>query len=55
MSERIPKDLALYLDALLVIESNEDARELLANPELFEDLDIHEMPESEGKESELES
>lgn len=53
MSEpKIPADLALYLDALLVIDNVEDAKELVANPALIEDLELNEAPTGES-ESEL--
>lgn len=48
-SSKIPADLEKYLDALLVIDSVEDARELIANPELLEDLEFHEATDAEGE------
>lgn len=41
-STNIPPDLGKYLDALLVIETIDDAKELIANPEVIEDLEFHE-------------
>ncbi len=46
-SRKIPADLDKYLDALLVIDSADDARELIANPDLLEDLEFHEATEVE--------
>lgn len=57
MSEpKIPADLAKYFDALLVIETVDDAKELIANPDVIENLELHEANseatlEVEGDES----
>ncbi len=39
---KIPADLANYLEALLIIDNIEDAKELIANPDIIEDLEFHE-------------
>lgn len=39
---KIPADLADHLDALLIIETIDDAKELIANPDIIENLDFHE-------------
>jgi hypothetical protein len=46
-SAKIPPDLGKYLDALLVIETIDDAKELIANPEVIEDLEFHEAETTE--------
>ena len=47
---KIPPDLAKYLDALLVIETIDDAKELIANPEVIEDLEFHDAETIESDE-----
>lgn len=46
---KIPPDLELYIDALLVIDGIDDAKELLINPALIEDLEFHEAPSNESE------
>jgi hypothetical protein len=47
---KVPPDLAKYLDALLVIETVDDAKELIANPEVIEELEFHEAETTETDE-----
>lgn len=51
-SQKLPADLAKYLDALLVIETVEDAKELIANPEVIEDLEFHDTDVANSVEEE---
>lgn len=46
--EKVSDDFLKMFDALMIIESPTDARELAKNPDLIEDLDFH---ESAGEDS----
>ncbi|MBN8541778.1 MAG: hypothetical protein J0L82_15410 [Deltaproteobacteria bacterium] len=40
--EKVSNDFLRMFDALLVIENSSDARELALNPDLLENLELHE-------------
>ncbi|MDZ4084031.1 MAG: hypothetical protein U1E10_13895 [Bdellovibrionales bacterium] len=56
-SEKVSNDFLKMFDALLVIESSADARELAQNPDLLENLEFHEAdapPEDSSTDEESE-
>lgn len=44
-SGKVSNDFLKMFDALLVVESSADARELAQNPDLLENLEFHEAEE----------
>lgn len=51
-NEKVSSDFLKMFDALLVVESSADARELALNPDLLENLEFHEAEETSDEESE---